>query len=408
MYMDFETSVLPNGIRLVHGRTQSPVAYLGVMVNTGTRDELEHEHGMAHFIEHVLFKGTHRRKAFHITSRLENVGGDLNAYTTKEETVVHATVLKEDFHRAMELLYDIVYCSTFPEKELAKEKDVILDEINSYKDSPSELIFDDFEELLYPQHPFGRNILGSKRHIKRFTKADVESFISRNYKSHEVVVCSMGKIPFHRVEQLALRYFGNIPAGIRENERIPISYSVPQLKEVKKGTYQKHCIIGSQSYHLNHENRVGMLLLTNILGGPGQNSRLNMVLRERNGLSYNVEAVYSPYSDTGVFSIYFGTDKINFERALELIYKEMKSLKETRLGSLQLTRAKKQLMGQLAIASENSESLMLGVARSYMLYNSIDTVDEVNRCIERVTANGLLTIANEMFDPTKLSTLIYL
>lgn len=405
--MIFETSLLHNGIRLVHARSQSPVAYLAVMMNVGTRDELEQEHGLAHFIEHVLFKGTQRRKAYHIASRLENVGGELNAYTSKEETVVHATVLKEDYHRAMELLYDVVYCSVFPEKEIAKEKEVILDEINSYKDSPSELIFDDFEELLYPNHPFGRNILGSKKYVKGFTKVDVERFIAQNYKSNEVVICSIGKIPFNRVEQLANRYFGNIPYGDRERGRVPTAVYVPQTREVRKGTYQTHCMVGNQAYSLNDKYRVPMLLLTNILGGPGQNSRLNMVLRERNGLSYNVEAIYTPYSDTGVFSIYFGVDKVNFPKALDLIYHELRDLRTVSMGSLQLATAKKQLMGQLTIAAEHTEALMLSVGRSYMLYNSIETIDELNKSIEGVTASDLMDVANHILEPSKLSTLIY-
>lgn len=380
---------------------------MAVLINVGTRDEQEQEHGLAHFIEHVLFKGTRRRKAYHIASRLENVGGELNAFTTKEETVVHATVLKEDYHRAMELLYDVVYCSVFPEKEIAKEKDVILDEINSYKDSPSELIFDDFEELIFPNHPFGRNILGSKKNIKRFTRDDVERFIAQNYKSNEVVICSIGKIPFKRVEQLANRYFGNIPFGNRERGRVPMGIYTPQTKEMKKGTYQTHCIVGSQAFSLSDEHRIPMLLLTNILGGPGQNSRLNMVLRERNGLSYNVEAIYTPYSDTGVFSVYFGVDKVNFNKALDLIYDEMKDLRTNSMGALQLSKAKKQLMGQLTIAAEHSEALMLSVGRRYMLYNSIETIEELNRSIERVTASQLMDVANHILEPSNLSTLIY-
>jgi predicted Zn-dependent peptidase len=377
------------------------------MVNAGTRDELDREHGIAHFIEHVIFKGTKRRKAYHITSRLEDVGGELNAYTTKEETVVHATFLKEDFHRAVELLYDIFFRSTFPEKELLKEKDVILDEINSYKDSPSELIFDDFEELLYPNHPFGRNILGTKSHIKHFTKEDIEGFIKRNYNTDQIIFCSIGDIPFKRVVRLAQRYFGLVNPNLRTQARMPINFSTPQHKEVKKNTYQRHCIIGSRSYDLNDENRIGMFLLTNILGGPGQNSRLNLALRERNGLAYNVEASFSPYSDTGVFSVYFGTDKANFERALALVYAEMKCLREKPLGVQQLVKAKKQLIGQLAIASDNSESLMLNAARTSMFFNSIDSLSEVNEKIESITSDYLLQIANDMFDPNNLSTLIY-
>ncbi|MDD2197039.1 MAG: pitrilysin family protein [Bacteroidales bacterium] len=405
--MVFETYSLKNGIRIVHGRNTSPVAYCSITINAGTRDELDKEHGIAHFIEHVIFKGTKRRKAYHITSRLEDVGGELNAYTTKEETVVHAMFLKEDFHRAVELLYDIVFRSTFPEKELAKEKDVILDEINSYKDSPAELIFDDFEELLYPHHPFGRNILGTKRYIKGFTKDDIDTFIKRNYNTDQIVFCSIGDIPFKRVIRLAQRYFGLVSANLRTQVRTPIIPAAPKYEEVKKSTYQKHCMIGSRTYDLKDDNRIGMFLLTNILGGPGQNSRLNLALRERNGLAYNVEASYSPYSDTGVFSVYFGTDKANFERALNLVYAEMKNLSDKRLGVLQLAKAKKQLIGQLAIAAENSEALMLNAARTFMFYNSIDSLSEINARIEAISSDYLLHIANEILDEKNLSTLIY-
>jgi predicted Zn-dependent peptidase len=405
--MEFESITLQNGIRIVHSRTASHVAYCSMMINVGTRDEMDMEHGIAHFIEHVIFKGTKRRKAYHIMSRLEDVGGELNAYTTKEETVVHATFLKEDYHRAVELLFDILFRSTFPEKELKKEKEVVLDEINSYKDSPSELIFDDFEELVYPDHPFGRNILGTKKHLKRFTRNDIINFMERNYNTDQMVFCSMGNIPFKRVIRLAERYFGSIPSNFRKNTRIPIVDSPPIYKEVGKSTYQKHCMVGCRAYDLKHPKRIGMYLLNNILGGPGQNSRLNLALRERSGYAYNVESSYSPYSDTGLFSIYFGTDKANFQKSLDLLYYELNSIRTVKLGVQQLGKAKRQLMGQLAIALENSESLMLNVARSYMFFNTFDGLDDVYSKIESISAMELMDIANEILVPENLSTLIY-
>ncbi|PKP36492.1 MAG: peptidase M16 [Bacteroidetes bacterium HGW-Bacteroidetes-15] len=405
--MEFQSFTLQNGIRVVHGRTSSHVAYCSMMVNAGTRDEFENEHGIAHFIEHVIFKGTKRRKAYHIMSRLEDVGGELNAYTSKEETVVHATFLKEDFHRAVELLFDIMFRSTFPEKELKKEKEVILDEINSYKDSPSELIFDDFEELVYPNHPIGRNILGTKKHLKRFTKTDIINFMERNYNTDQMVFCSMGNIPFNRVVKLAERYFGSIPSNPRKVSRIPVIDSPPDFKEVKKNTYQRHCIVGSRAFDLKHPNRIGMYLLNNILGGPGQNSRLNLALRERSGFAYNVESSYTPYSDTGLFSIYFGTDKANFQKSLDLLYDELKQIRSVKLGVQQLGKAKRQLMGQLAISAENSESLMLNVARSFLFFNTFDGLDEVYTRIESISALELMDIANEILLPANLSTLIY-
>lgn len=405
--MNFESHILQNGIKVVHCRTSSPVAYCCVMVNAGTRDEMDREHGLAHFIEHVIFKGTKRRKAYHIMSRLEDVGGELNAYTTKEETVVHATFLNDDYHRAVELLFDILFRSTFPEKELKKEKEVILDEINSYKDSPSELIFDDFEELVYPDHPFGRNILGSKKHLKRFTKADIIGFMDRNYATDQMVFCSIGNIPFKRVLKIAERYFGSIHTHHRPVPRLPITSSPPIFREVNKGTYQKHCIIGCRAYDLNDPKRIGMHLLNNILGGPGQNSRLNLTLRERNGYAYNVESSYSPYFDTGLFSVYFGTDKVNFQKSLDLVYEELLLIRTKKLGVQQLAKAKRQLMGQLAIAAENSESLMLSVAKSFLFFNNFDSLKEVNSRIDGISAVDLMDIANEVLFPENLSTLIY-
>jgi predicted Zn-dependent peptidase len=405
--MNFQSITLDNGIKIVHGRTESPVAYACIMVNVGTRDENDDEHGIAHFIEHVIFKGTKRRKAYHIMSRLEDVGGELNAYTTKEETVVHATFLKEDYHRAIELLYDIVFRSTFPEKELEKEKEVILDEINSYKDSPSELIFDDFEELIYPNHPFGRNILGTKKHLKKFGKANIQSFMARTYNTDQMVYCSIGNIPFSRVVKLANRYFGSVTANQRQFTRSTIPVSHPKTKIVSKGTYQKHCMIGCRTYDLNHPNRIGMFLLNNILGGPGQNSRLNLSLRERSGYAYNVESSYTPYSDTGIFSIYFGTDKSNLEKSLGVVHAELDSIQKVKLGVQQLSKAKRQLLGQLAIASENTESLMLNVARSYLNYQSFDGFDKVFAKVESISAAEPMDIANEALNIKSLSTLIY-
>jgi len=405
--MNFQSVTLDNGIKIVHGRTDSPVAYACIMVNVGTRDELDNEHGIAHFIEHVIFKGTKRRKAYHIMSRLEDVGGELNAYTTKEETVVHATFLKEDYHRSIELLYDIVFRSTFPEKELEKEKEVILDEINSYKDSPSELIFDDFEELIYPNHPFGRNILGTKKHLKRFTKASIQSFMGRTYNTDQIVYCSIGNIPFSRVVKLANRYFGTVSENHRQFSRTTIPASNPKTSIVNKGTFQKHCMIGCRTYDLYHPNRIGMFLLNNILGGPGQNSRLNLSLRERSGYAYNVESSYTPYSDTGIFSIYFGTDKANLEKSLGVVHAELDSIQKVKLGVQQLSKAKRQLLGQLAISSENTESLMLNVARSYLNYQSFDGFDKVFAKVESISAAELIEIANEVLNLKNLSTLIY-
>ena len=284
---------------------------------------------------------------------------------------------------------------------------MILDEINSYKDSPSELIFDDFEELIYPNHPFGRNILGTKKHIKRFNREYISTFMDRCYSTDQIVFCSIGNVPLFRVKKLAERYLGSIAKSNREKPRISVNAYVPNSLSVKKNTYQQHCILGCTAYHLKHPKRIGMYLLNNILGGPGQNSRLNLSLREKSGYAYNVESNYTPYTDTGVFSIYFGSDKANFNKSLELVQRELNRIRTEKLGVLQLFKAKRQLMGQLAIASENSEILMLNTARSVLVYDEIDSLNEVNKVIEGISSSELIEIANEILCENNLSTLIY-
>lgn len=405
--MEFELHTLQNGIRVIHKRANSPVAYCCIMINAGTRDELDMEHGIAHFIEHVIFKGTKKRKAFHIMSRLEDVGGELNAYTTKEETVIHATFLKGDFDRAIELISDITFRSTFPEKEIKKEKEVVLDEINSYKDNPSELIFDEFEELIYDGHPFGLNILGSKKHIKRFSKADIQRFIDRTYNTDQIIFCSIGDISFGRVQKLAERHLGWVAPNRRKIHREKFETYTPQTKIVKKSTFQSHCIIGNIAYDLQDPRRIGMHLLNNILGGPGLNSRLNLALREKHGYAYNIESMYNPCSDTGLFCIYFGTDKDNLDKSIALVHKELDRIMTQKLGIMQLFKAKRQLMGQLAIASDSSENLMLSAAKSYMVYNTNDNIEEIYSQIENLSSSTIIEIANEILTPNKLSTLIY-
>ncbi len=405
--MDFEIHSLNNGIRVVHKRVNSPVAYCCIMVNAGTRDELEHEHGMAHFIEHVIFKGTKKRRAYHIMSRLEDVGGELNAYTTKEETVVHATFLKDDYSRAFELLSDIVFRSTFPEKEIIKEKDIIIDEINSYKDNPSELIYDDFEDLIYEGHPFGRNILGTKRHLKKFNRKHISEFIARNYNTDQMIFCSVGDIPFSRVKKLAERNLGWISGNYRKTPRTSISLYHPKSKSINKSTYQTHCILGTVAYDLHNPKRIAMHLLNNILGGPGSNSRLNLALREKHGYAYNTESMYTPYTDTGLFTIYFGTDKDNLDKAYKLVLKELEKIREQRLGVMQLFKAKRQLIGQMAIATESNESIMLSAAKSYLVYEQPDDLSTVITQIENISAADIMEVANEILAPNLLSTLIY-
>ncbi|SDC09704.1 M16 family metallopeptidase [Williamwhitmania taraxaci] len=404
---EFDILTLSNGIRFIHWRNASKIIHCGITINTGTRDEFENEHGLAHFIEHVIFKGTTHRKAYHVISRLEDVGGDLNAYTAKEETCIYATVLANDFERSAELISDILFNSTFPERELAKEKEVVFDEINSYKDSPAELIFDDFEEQVFANAPIGRNILGTKKNLKTFTKQSIQTFMQRTYNTDQMVFSSVGDIPFSKVKKVAEKYFGGFPANPRLFTRTPFNGYSPSVIEKHKSTYQAHCIVGNLAYDLKNEKRIALHLLINILGGPGMNSRLNLSLRERHGLAYNVEASYTPYSDTGIVSVYFGTDKENIDRSMSIVQKELTKIRTVSISDLLLFKAKKQLVGQLAIAAESNEGQMLSIGKSLLVYNSVDSLEEVAQKLETVTAMDLITTANEIFAPTQLATLIF-
>jgi predicted Zn-dependent peptidase len=405
--MDFFLHTLENGIRLVHHRIPGIVAHCGLIINIGSRDEKEEEHGMAHFIEHVLFKGTKKRKSFHIISRLEDVGGELNAYTTKEETAIHASFLKDDYERAIELISDIIFNSTFPEKEIEKEKDVVIEEINSYLDNPAELIFDDFEEQIFLNQPIGRNILGTDSSVKTFSNKSITDFVARNYNTNQMVFCSTGNIPDEKILKLFKTYFSKVITPKRADRTDTKWIYTPSFVTKKKDTYQNHCIIGNIAYNLNDKRRMGLYLLNNIVGGQGMNSRLNMSLREKYGLAYNIESSYNPYSDTGVFSIYFGTDSQYLNKSIAITMTELKKLRESELGSIQLRKAKSQIKGYLARGYENHESLMLSLGKSLLVYNRIDTIEDICRKIENVTSSEILEIANEIFEPSCLSTLIY-
>ncbi|MEZ5001167.1 MAG: pitrilysin family protein [Bacteroidales bacterium] len=398
---------LENGIRLVHIEVPNLVAHCGLLINTGSRDESGREHGLAHFIEHMLFKGTIRRKAYHILSRLEDRGGELNAYTSKEETALHASFMKDDYPVAMEIISDILLNSTFPPKEIKKEIEVVMEEINSYKDSPSELIFDDFEELIYKDVAIGRNILGNPDTVRTFDRESIRKFIGEKYFTSQMVFCSVGNIPGKKLVRLFEKYFGIIPAHSGENPREPFKSYRPANLVLEKGTWQNHCIIGNIAYDLKDKRRIGMYLLNNILGGQGLNSRLNMSLREKNGFAYNVESSYNPYVDTGVFLIYFGTDSENLSKSITIAGRELKKLREVRLGAIQLHKAKQQLKGNLARSWENHESQMLSMGKSLLVYDRIDPVEKIYNEIDSISGDDLLAIANEIFDANALSTLIY-
>lgn len=406
--MEYQLFTLKNGIRVIHQQVDSPVAHFGIIMNTGSRDEEPEEQGMAHFIEHTIFKGTLKRKAYQIINRIEDGGGELNAYTTKEETAVYATFLSEFYSRTIELISDIIINASFPQKELELEKEVIIEEINSYNDSPSDLIFDDFEELIYDGHPIARNILGTPETVRSFNKKKIEQFIARNYQTSEMVICSVGKIKSEKFQKLVSHYFENLSESTLTRKREKYLGYEPQTKQISKDTFQSHCIIGTEAYNLKHEMRLPLVLLNNILGGNSMNSRLNMALRERNGLAYNIEANYTPYTDTGIFMVYFGTEQQNLFKALNLVESEFARLRNQKMGILQLSKARKQLIGQLAIANENREDLMLTIGRSYLYFDKVDTLPMVFKKIENITAENILETANQILDKNRLSTLVYL
>jgi len=396
-----------NGIRVVHLEKKSIVGHLGVIINAGSRDEQEPEQGMAHFIEHSIFKGTRKRRAFHILSRIEDVGGELNAYTTKEETAIYASFLTEYYPRASELLSDIFFNSMFPAKELEREKEVVMEEINSFKDSPAELIFDEFDELIFNGHPLARNILGTPETLRTFDREKILSFVSRNYHTDQVVISSVGAVPFPKLISMLEKYFGSATPNMRTIARDPFTHYTPGEKQLHKDTHQAHCVLGNIAYDNHHRHRVAMILLSNLIGGQGLNSRLNLALRERRGMAYNVEAGYTSFTDTGIFNVYFGTDKENLNKALKIVNKEFQSLRDSQLGNLQLSKAKKQLIGQMAIAADNHEELMLTLGRSYLFFDKVDSMSRVFEKIEAVTASEILEVANTVLDPGQLSRLIF-
>ncbi len=405
--MEYQVHTLANGIRLVHKHWPSVVANCGIIINTGSRDETDSEKGIAHFIEHTIFKGTRHRKAYHILSRIENVGGLMNAFTTKEDTCIYGSFLKHDYARALELFADISRNATFPVKEIEKEKDIVLDEINSYLDTPSEAIFDEFEDMLFRGHPLGSNILGTPETVKNFNRKHILRFMRRNYHTDQTVICSVGDIPFKRLVDLAEKYFGNIEASFRRKEREAF-YASPAFTEKKaRANFQAHNITGAPAYSHKSSKKYGLTLLSHILGGPGMSTRLNMNISEKHGFCYNLESHYQSYTDTGIFMIYMGTDFGYMDKTINLVEKELKKLRENKLGTLQLQRAKKQLIGHMAIGNESALNQMIAMGKSLLLFDKVETLDETIRKINDISSDLLLEIANEILAQENLSHLTY-
>jgi len=351
-----------------------------------------------------LFKGTKKRNLWQIIDRLEAVGGELDAYTTKEETCIYSVVPQKYCERAMELLSDIVFYSTFPQSELEKERMVILDEIQSYNDSPSELIFDEFEELIFSNSSLGRNILGTENSLKNFLSNDLQNFVNRCYTTDNILFFVYGNVSFERILKFSEKYF-DVPSSQRNFQRNSLKNYFPQNIETEKDTFQTHCLIGNRAVFFGHEERLAQVLLNNILGGPLLGSRLNIAVRERNGLVYSIDSSITPYTDTGVWNIYFGCDKSNFEKCIELIYKELDILLNREISEKELKKAKKQFAGQLLIAHQNKESYILAVAKTALHLNSLETQEKIIERINNISAQELQKIAQELFDTEKLTTL---
>jgi predicted Zn-dependent peptidase len=404
---DYQVHTLSNGIRILFKHSPSAITHCCFVVNAGARDEAENQTGLAHFIEHLLFKETEKRSTNQILNRLELVGADLNAYTAKEYTCIHASLLNQHLERAIDLFEDILFHSTFPEDEIEKERGVILDEIASYLDQPEEAIQDDFEELLFKNHPIGRNILGTPESVGKLQKDDIKEFIAANYNTSQMVFAVFGDYDFRKVIKLAEKYFGTVPVNNSVKHRQQPGSTAPGRNVFAKPISQTHCIIGSQAYPSSHQHKSGLLLLNNLLGGMGMSSRLNLEIREKHGIAYTVESNYTPFTDTGIFSIYFGTDNEKAEKATKLIYKELKKLREQKFGTLQLHQAKQKFIGQIALAEENRMSLIISMAKSLLDFNDVDTLQQVFDKINTVTAEQLLEISNEIFDVDRMITLIF-
>ncbi len=403
----YNEAVLPNGIRLIHKQKAGEIAHLVLMVETGSRDELAHQNGMAHFIEHTIFKGTQNRKAYHILSCLDNVGGDLNAFTTKEETCLQASFLKQHYHRAMDLFSDLAFRASFPENELAKEKEVILDEINSYLDAPSEEIYDVFEEMMFKGHPLCRNILGTSDLVKGFTPNDVREFMAQNYDTSNIVVATIGDISFKEFEKLAMAYFGEHPKHSPNHVRQPFTTYQQQEQTAERRNHLSHCMIGGIAPQFNSPQKMPIVLLNNILGGPAMSSRLNLNIREKYGFAYTIESQYNAYSDTGLISVYMGVDPDSLEKAISLVYKELDKLCTQSLGTMQLNHAKQQIIGQLALSYESGMNELLSITRSSLLGEPLEYMPEIISKVEAVSASDILYIANQVFDRKNLSCLIF-
>ena len=431
--MKYNTYTLDNGLRIIHLPSDSKVVYCGYQINAGTRNEEPGEEGLAHFCEHVTFKGTERRKAWHILNCLESVGGDLNAYTNKEGTVYYSAILKEHIARAVDLLTDIVFHSVYPQTEIDKEVEVICDEIESYNDSPAELIYDEFENIIFKGSPLGHNILGTAEQVRSFKTEDALRFTRKLYRPDNAIFFAYGDIDFKKLVRLLKKSFLSEERRVKSEEttfgdRRERQFNSPEAQAqfniqhstfntqhsfegqtivMQKNTHQAHVMIGTRAYDVNDDRRMPLYLLNNMLGGPGMNAKLNLALREHNGLVYTVESTMVAYGDTGVWSIYFGCDEHDVKRCLRLVRKELDKFMQKPLSEAQLKAAKKQIKGQVGVACDNRENFALDFGKSFLHYGWEKNVDRLYEQVDEITAEQIQAVAQELFDKDRLTTLIF-
>ena len=431
--MKYNTYTLDNGLRIIHLPSDSKVVYCGYQINAGTRNEEPGEEGLAHFCEHVTFKGTERRKAWHILNCLESVGGDLNAYTNKEGTVYYSAILKEHIARAVDLLTDIVFHSVYPQAEIDKEVEVICDEIESYNDSPAELIYDEFENIIFKGSPLGHNILGTAEQVRSFKTEDALRFTRKLYRPNNAIFFAYGDIDFKKLVRLLKKSFLSEERRVKSEEttfgdRRERQFNSPEAQAqfniqhstfntqhsfegqtivMQKNTHQAHVMIGTRAYDVNDSRRMALYLLNNMLGGPGMNAKLNLALREHNGLVYTVESTMVAYGDTGIWSIYFGCDEHDVKRCLRLVRKELDKFMQKPLSEAQLKAAKKQIKGQVGVACDNRENFALDFGKSFLHYGWEKNVDRLYEQVDEITAEQIQAVAQELFDKDRLTTLIF-
>ena len=407
-----ETYILDNGLRIVACPSVTDVVYCGIAVDAGTRDELPGEEGMAHFTEHLSFKGTTHRRAWHILNRMESVGGDLNAFTGKEETVYYSTCLRPHFARAVDLLFDVVFNSTYPQHEMDKEVEVVIDEIESYNDSPADLIYDDFENLIFQGHALGHNILGRAEELRRMTSQDVRNFVERLYLPTRMVLYVYGNVPMTTIVREAVKALRKARKRESGAETLSVVRQAPTLYtprhvEVEKAAHQAHVMMGVRTFAATDPRHLHLYVLNNMLGGPGMNSRLNLSLRERNGLVYNVESASVGYTDTGVWTVYFGCDPHDVVRCKKLVMRELARLTERPLSASVLEAAKRQIMGQAGISYDSFENVAINMGKRFLHYNTTQTYEVLCQRVQALTSEELFHTAREVFVPENISTMMF-